>query len=316
MLENLISGTLKGDKSKVPVWFLRQAGRHIPEYFEIRKKEKNFIKFCLNEDLIIKSTNLPLKYYDLDAAIIFSDILMIPWAMNRNVKFIKNFGPIMDPMIPNETFIPKNINVINSLKPLAKALKTLRKELPNSKCLIGFSGAPWTLACYMIEGHGSKDFIKTRAAIWNSNKWLTELIETLSFYIAEKLEMQALAGADVLMIFDSWSHMIPNSFFKDLAIDPIAKIVQTLRSKKIFKPIIGFPFKAGSSLPIYSYESEVDCIALDWTVNLKWAIKNINPSIVIQGNLDPASLIPENSVFLEDHAGCEAVGVVDPRPLR
>jgi len=153
----------------------------------------------------------------------------------------------------------------------------------------------------MIEGSGSKDFIKTRAAIWNSSIWFTELIETLSFYIAEKLEMQALAGADVLMIFDSWSHMIPNNFFKDLAINPIAKIVQILRSKNILKPIIGFPFKAGSSLVSYSYESEVDCIALDWTVNLNWAIRNINPSIVIQGNLDPASLIPEKSLYLDDH---------------
>ena len=153
----------------------------------------------------------------------------------------------------------------------------------------------------MIEGHGSKDFIKTRTAIWSSNKWLTELIDTLSFYIAEKLEMQALAGADVLMIFDSWSHMIPNSFFKELAITPISKVVQILRSRKIFKPIIGFPFKAGNSLTIYSYESGVDCIALDWTVNLNWAIKNINPSIVIQGNLDPASLIPENNLSLNNH---------------
>jgi len=286
---------------KIPIWFLRQAGRHIPEYYEIRAKSPNFIDFCLNEKLIIESTKLPLKYYDIDAAIVFSDILMIPWAMNRNVKFIKNFGPSLDPMIPGETFIPKNINVKKALKPLAKALTTLRKELPTCKCLIGFSGAPWTLACYMIEGHGSKDFIKTRAAIWNSNKWLTELIETISFYIAEKLEMQALAGADVLMIFDSWSHMIPNNFFKDLAINPVAKIVQILRSRKIFKPIIGFPFKAGSSLTIYSYESEVDCLALDWTVNLNWAIKNINPSIAIQGNLDPASLIPEKSLSLNDH---------------
>ena len=286
--------------NKIPIWFLRQSGRHIPEYYKIRAKSSNFVDFCLNTKLIVESTKLPLKYYDIDAAIVFSDILMIPWAMNRNVKFIKNFGPSMNPMIPNETIIPKNINITKALNPLAKALKILRRDLPTSKCLIGFSGAPWTLACYMIEGHGSKDFIKTRTAIWDSNKWLMELIETLSFYIAEKLEMQALAGADVLMIFDSWSHMIPNSFFKDLAINPIARIVKILRSRKIFKPIIGFPFKAGTLLTIYSYESEVDCISLDWTVNLNWAKKSINPSIVIQGNLDPASLIPENNPFLND----------------
>ena len=111
MSENLISKILKDKKNDTPIWFLRQAGRHIPEYFDIRRKERNFIKFCLNEELIIKSTNLPLKYYDLDAAIIFSDILMIPWAMNRNVKFTKNFGPSLNPMIPDETNIPQNISI-------------------------------------------------------------------------------------------------------------------------------------------------------------------------------------------------------------
>ena len=284
----------------VPIWFLRQAGRHIPEYFLIRSKAKNFIDFCLSEKLIVESTKLPLKYYDIDAAIVFSDILMIPWAMNRNVQFTKNIGPSMDPMIPGETKINKNINIFQSLKPLENAIKILRKDLPNNICLIGFSGAPWTLACYMIEGQTSKDFINTRTAIWNSNKWFQELIETLIIYIADKLEMQANAGANVLMIFDSWSHMIPNSFYKQFAIDPIAEIIRLLRYRNINVPIIGFPFKSGISLIKYSYESNVDCLALDWSVNLNWALKNINPAIVMQGNLDPASLIPNHSPFLLD----------------
>ena len=126
-----------------------------------------------------------------------------------------------------------------------------------------------------------------------------ELIDTLIFYISQKLEMQAKAGADILMIFDSWSHMIPNNFFDVCAIDPISKIVKILRSRKIFIPIIGFPFKAGSSIVKYSFESEVDCLALDWSVNLSWASKVINKEVVIQGNLDPASLIPKYSEFLE-----------------
>lgn len=286
---------------KTPIWFLRQAGRHIPEYFSIRSQAKDFIDFCLNTELVVKSTKLPLKYYDLDAAIVFSDILMIPWAMNRNVKFTANIGPSMDPLIPNESKIAKNINIFQSLKPLKNAIKILRKEIPTSVCLIGFSGAPWTLACYMIEGQSSKDFINTRTAIWNSNKWFQELIQTLINYITDKLEMQANAGANALMIFDSWSHMIPNNFYKQIAIDPVAEIVSSLRSRNINVPVIGFPFKSGGSLTKYSYESNVDCIALDWTVNLDWALKNLNPSIAIQGNLDPASLIPTHSPFLLDN---------------
>ena len=298
MNQNLIRNAFKDKTSRVPIWFLRQSGRHIPEYFKIREKEKNFINFCLNEKLIIESTRLPLKYYDLDAAIIFSDILLIPWAMERNVKFTKDFGPSLDPMIPNETKIFKNLSVTNKFEPIRNSIKFLRKELPSSKSLIGFSGAPWTLACYMIEGKGSKDFINTRKALWNSNKWFMELIETLTNFVILKLEMQAKAGADILMIFDTWSHMVPNNFFKDCSIDPIAKIVKNLRSKKIFAPIIGLPFKAGSSIVDYSYESQVDCIALDWSVDLNWANNNINKEIVIQGNLDPASLIPYESNYL------------------
>ena len=286
--------------TRIPVWFLRQAGRHIPEYFEIRKKADNFIEFCLNTELIVQSTKLPLKYYDIDAAIVFSDILMIPWAMNRKVNFIKGIGPSLQPMIPDQTKVLKNVNIFQKLEPLGTSVSTLRAELPQSKSLIGFAGAPWTLACYMIEGQSSKDFLNTRKALWNSNKWFMELLDTLSIYVADKLEMQAKAGADVLMLFDSWSHMIPSSFFKECAIHPTAKIISILRSKNITKPIIGFPFKAGSSLIDYSYESNVDCVALDWTVNLNWVKKNLNSKIAIQGNLDPASLIPSNSCYLEN----------------
>ncbi len=301
MSDNLISKVLKNKEASVPIWFLRQAGRHIPEYLQIRKNEKNFINFCLNEDLIIKSTTLPLKYYDLDAAIIFSDILMIPWAMDRDVKFAKNFGPSLKPMIPGETKILRNICLSSKLEPLKNSISYLREKLPKSLGLIGFAGAPWTLACYMVEGRGSKDFINTRKALWSSYEWFMELIETLTIYVADKLEMQARAGADILMIFDSWSHMIPNNFFDDCAIRPTAKIVDILRSRKILVPVIGFPFKAGESIVKYSFESKVDCIALDWSVDLCWAIKYINKEVALQGNLDPASLIPSHSNHLREN---------------
>ena len=299
-MNDVLSKFFRHEYTDIPRWFLRQAGRHIPEYFEIRKKSDNFINFCLNSELIVESTKLPLKYYDLNAAIIFSDILMIPWAMNREVDFIRGVGPSLKPMIPSETKILKNINISQKLEPLKTAISVLRKELPQSTSLIGFAGAPWTLACYMIEGQSSKDYINTRKALWNSNIWFMELIDTLTIYVAEKLEMQANAGADILMLFDSWSHMIPSNFFKQCAINPTAQVINILKSKNITKPIIGFPFKAGSSLIDYSYESNVDCIALDWTVNLNWAVKNLNSSTAIQGNLDPASLIPFNNINLDN----------------
>jgi uroporphyrinogen decarboxylase len=298
--------------TEVPIWFLRQAGRHIPEYFSIRSKSEKFIDFCLNKDLIIESTKLPLKYYNIDAAIVFSDILMIPWAMNRNVKFVQGQGPVMDPMIPNETIILDNINIIKNLNPLKDALTILRTSLSSDICLIGFAGAPWTLACYMIDGGSSKDFIETRKAVWGSYKWFNKLINTLVIYVVDILEMQAKAGADVLMIFDSWSHMIPSIFWKNFAINPTKEIISNLRKRKIFNPIIGFPFKGGNSIIDYSYESGVDCIALDWTVDLPWAVKNINTEIVIQGNLDPAALI-SNNINLHKNVDFILSNMVDKR---
>ena len=191
--------------------------------------------------------------------------------------------------------VEKKVDIFQSLRPINDAMYILKRDLPSHVSLIGFAGAPWTLSCYMIEGKGSKDFIKTRTALWEAKKWFKELIETLIVYVAQKLELQARAGADVLMIFDSWSHMIPYPYFQEFGIKPIAKIIELLRSKKIQQPIIGFPFKAGTSLVQYSYESNVDCIALDWSVDLEWALKHLNSSIVFQGNLDPAALIPENN---------------------
>ena len=300
-MNKLLLNSIKDIQKKTPLWFLRQSGRHIPEYFEIRSKAKNFIDFCLNKDLVVESTKLPLKYYDLDAAIIFSDILMIPWAMKRGVKFVKGHGPILNPMEPNVTKIEKKIDIFQLLRPINDAMYILKKDLPYHISLIGFAGAPWTLACYMIEGQGSKDFIKTRTALWEAQNWFMELIDTLIVYIAQKLELQAKAGADVLMIFDSWSHMIPYPYFQEFGIKPTEKIIELLRSQNIKQPIIGFPFKAGTSLIQYSYESKVDCIALDWTVDLDWALKNLNPSIALQGNLDPSSLISENNSYLEEN---------------
>ena len=138
MNKNLIIDLFKGETSRIPIWFLRQAGRHIPEYFEIRRKEENFISFCLSENLIVQSTKLPLKYYDLDAAIIFSDILMIPWAMERKVRFCKNFGPTLEPMIPEETEIVKKVSIGSKLEPLKNSILILRKDLPKSISIINY----------------------------------------------------------------------------------------------------------------------------------------------------------------------------------
>ncbi len=281
------------DKTLVPKWFLRQSGRHIPEYFSIRNKHEDFIDFCLNETSIIDATLLPLKYYNVDAAILFSDILLIPYCLGQEVTFKKGVGPILKEIEINENFLKKKIN-LNNLIPIQNAITKIKNLISPQKEIIGFCGAPWTLSCYMLEGGSSKDYVKTRTFLWNDEKKFTKLINKLTNDCVKFLEYQYLAGATVLMIFDTWSSMIPDSYWSQFGIEPTKRIINKLREKNVTCPVIGLPFKSGEMLIQYSYESNIDIVSIDWKTNLEWALKNLNRDIVSQGNLDPALLASNN----------------------
>lgn len=280
-------------KEVIPKWFLRQAGRHIPEYFTIRNNHKNFIDFCFNEKSIVDATILPLKYYNIDAVILFSDILLLPYCLGQKVTFEKEVGPILGEFEINHSFLKKDIN-LNDFEPIRNAIVNIKKLISPSIELIGFCGAPWTLSCYMIERGTSKDFSKTRTYLWNEEKTFTKLINKLTNECARFLEYQYLAGATVLMIFDTWSNMIPDRFWRLFGIEPIKNIINKLRKKNVKCPIIGLPFKSGEMLIEYSYESLVDIVSIDWKTNLSWALKSINSDVITQGNLDPAILSSTN----------------------
>ena len=286
------------DNSLKPKWFLRQSGRHVPEYFSIRNKHRSFINFCLNERSIIEATILPLKYYNIDAAILFSDILLLPHFLGQKVSFEKKIGPVLEGIIIDDKFLKKEID-LNDFTPIKKAIFEIKKTLPPLKDLIGFCGAPWTLACYMIEGGSSKDFAKTRAFLWNNEKSFFKLINKLTKNCADFLEYQYLAGCTVLMIFDTWSSMIPDRYWVKFGIEPTKLIVERLRKKNVKCPIIGLPFKSGEMLIQYSYETLVDVVSIDWKTNLNWALKNINENVITQGNLDPAILASDNSLSIK-----------------
>ena len=288
---------LKDYKIK-PKWFLRQAGRHIPEYFSIRNRHDNFINFCMDENSIVDATILPLKYYDIDAAILFSDILLLPHFLGQEVTFKKGIGPILKKIDINEKFLKNNINLDNLIS-IRNAIVKIKEVLPSSKDLIGFCGAPWTLACYMIDGGSSKDYAKTRTFLWNNEKMFFKLINKLTNNCVDLLEYQYSAGCTVLMIFDTWSSMLPDSYWVKLGIEPIQLIVDNLRKKNIKCPIIGLPFKSGEMLIQYSYESLVDIVSIDWKTNLDWALKNINENVITQGNLDPTLLSCNNPLSIK-----------------
>ena len=283
----------------IPKWFLRQAGRHIPEYFEIRNSHNNFMDFCLHEKSVVDATILPLKYYNVDAAILFSDILLLPYSLGQNITFKKGVGPSLARIEINKNFLNKKINFDN-FTPIKNAISKIREVISPKKDVIGFCGAPWTLACYMIEGSTSKDFPNTRKLLWNEESLFFNLINKLTNDCAQLLEFQYLAGCTVLMIFDTWSNMIPDKYWVQFGIKPINLIVNILRKKNINCPIIGFPFKSGEMLIQYSYESSTDIISIDWKTNLEWALKNINQEVITQGNIDPVLLSSRNSLAIKD----------------
>ena len=287
------------DYQIIPKWFLRQAGRHIPEYFTIRNKHPNFIDFCLCESSIVDATLLPLKYYNIDAAILFSDILLIPHFLGQKVTFIQNVGPLLQSIEINNEFLKNSID-FNKLTPIKKAISKIRKKILPTKDLIGFCGAPWTLACYMIENGSSKEFVKTRTFVWNHERLFKNLINKLINHCVDFLEFQYVAGATVLMIFDTWASMIPDKYWVQFGINPTRLIVEKLRKKNVTCPIIGLPFKSGEMLIQYSYESSVDILSIDWKTNLDWALKNINKDIITQGNLDPALLSSSNFTAIKN----------------
>lgn len=293
MADKLLVTTLNGTKStRTPVWIMRQAGRYLREYRDIRKTQKDFISFCLNPEQASLVTLQPITRYNLDAAIIFSDILLVPWAMNLNVRFKTGVGPLLDSIDkPGALSSDCLHNFINKLEPVGRALELTKLSLPANTALIGFAGAPWTLITYIAEGGSSRDFMKARLWAWQNTKELDALLEILVEATILFLSLQAEAGAECLMLFDSWANVVPAVHRDWLVTKPTRAIVRGVRKNGHKQPMIGFPKGFGEGLIHYAAESEVNAIGLDHGVDPKWAGKNLPKNMPVQGNLDPLSLI-------------------------
>ena len=272
--------------SDTPVWFMRQAGRYLPEFMEIRKQNTDFVKLCLNSDLAKEITIQPIKRFDLDAAIIFSDILMIPYGLGQNVNFKKGFGPQLDEVqidistkINNETFT-------NNLKPVYEAIKKVRIEI-EKKSLIGFAGAPWTLFLYMINRQSPKKNFNFEEIIKN-NTLTRELYKKLEEIICLHIKNQVDAGANIIQIFDSWAGLLPENQLKDYCYEPTKRIVEFV--KKLNIPVICFPRGIGKNYEDFCSSVKPDCISIDYEVDPNW-IKQKIKTPVIQGGLDPKILL-------------------------
>ena len=292
-MPNPFMTTLSGvPTSPPPIWLMRQAGRYLPEYRNVRSSEPDFISFCLNPPKAVEVTLQPIRKFDFDAAIIFSDILMVPWALDRNVRFIPGTGPVLDPLHRLEDIDRRSFDSLKQrLRPVAEAIGLCRVELAADKALIGFAGAPWTVITYVLEGGSSRDFATAREWLWRNDGQFDALLELVTEATIEFLAMQAEAGADVLMLFDSWASAVPAEFRHRVVIDPVNKIIQALRERGITVPVIGFPKGIGEGLLAYCHETDISGIGLDHGVDPVWAARNLPRHIVVQGNLDPLSLI-------------------------
>ena len=278
--------------ARPPVWFMRQAGRYLSEYRDLRKTAPNFLSFCYSPDLTVEATLQPIRRYGFDAAIMFSDILVIPDALGQNVRFEEGVGPLLDPITDRAGISAlKTDGVLDHLAPVFETLTRLRRELPDETALIGFAGAPWTLAFYMIEGRGGVDGGKLKRMAYGQPEdfqvLMTVLEESLVAYLCRQVE----AGAEVLQLFDSWSGIADETLFKRWIIEPTARIVARVKEAHPTVPIIGFPRGAGPMVAAYAAETGVDGMSVDSQIPLSWARKNVAGNFVLQGNLDNQLLV-------------------------
>jgi uroporphyrinogen decarboxylase len=299
---NLFLKTINGHKqSSTPIWMMRQAGRYLAEYRAIRATQKDFISFCLNPEQASAVTLQPITRYGFDAAIIFSDILIVPWALNQKVRFQPNAGPLLDPLDIPGSIDQKLVNKLpKKLAPVAEAIRLTKENLSPDTALIGFAGAPWTIMTYMAEGGTSRDFAKARGWAWQYRSGIDALLDSLIESTICFLTLQADAGADVLMLFDSWASAVPAAQRHWLVIDPVQQIVKGLRKNGHKQPVIGFPKGIGEGLISYVEQSDVNAVGLDQGVDPVWVDKNLPKNFPVQGNLDPLSLIQAGPDMVKD----------------
>ena len=278
---------------QTPIWIMRQAGRYLPEYRALRKRAKNFLTLCQTPELACEATLQPIARYPLDAAILFSDILTIPEAMGLGLYFSEGEGPIFEHPIQTLKAIESHTtadqsNILSNLQYVFDAASLVRQSLPHHLPLIGFSGTPWTLACYMLEGRGSKTFESARRWIYQAPDALEALLNRLSKLIAEYLFQQIKVGASAMMLFDTWGGVLSPTAYQRFSLAPIQTIMQLLQDKT-HAPVILYS-KNNEHLEA---QAQIGCrgIGVDWTIDIGVARKRTQGRVALQGNLDPCALL-------------------------
>lgn len=275
-----------------PLWFMRQAGRYLPEYRKIRQHHKSFLDLCYTPSHAAEITLQPLERFDLDAAILFSDILVIPDALGQQVSFQETHGPLLSPLALSSFQSTLSFDrFFETLSPVYQAIRLTKSKLPLSKAFLGFAGAPWTLALYMLEGKGTRDFAMAKQAAFQEEDMFSAFLDFLVQAIGRHLIEQVKAGVQVIQLFDTWAGLCPASHFDRWILQPTQKIVAALRAVFPHLPMIGFAKGIGPHLLRYGQESHVSAVSLDAVIPLSWACETLPPALILQGNLDPVLLV-------------------------
>ncbi len=273
-----------------PLWLMRQAGRYLPEYRELRARARSFLEFCYTPELAIEATLQPIRRFDFDAAIVFSDILVIPNALGLNVSFREGEGPIVETVRQDGDLDRLDDAGESVLEPVYDAVSGVRERLDADKALIGFAGAPWTVAVYMLEGRSGTDCAKAKTYSIERPEFVHRLLDIVTKATIGHLDRQIRAGADAVQIFDSWAGILDWAGFEAFVINPTRRIVQEIRARHPKVPIIGFPRGCGTGVEAYARETGVSGLQIDSGVSPQWAASSLSETIVIQGNLDNMAL--------------------------
>ncbi len=274
-----------------PIWLMRQAGRYLPEYRDIRAKFPTFLDFCYTSKIAAEATLQPIRRFGFDAAILFSDILVVPDALGQKVTFETNEGPRLEPILTDKDFARLNGAIdLSRLEPVFETIERTKAMLPATTALIGFCGAPWTVASYMVAGRGTPDQVPARLFAYRAPELFQRLIDRLVEASIDYLERQFEAGVEAVQIFDSWAGVLPAGAYERWCLAPIEAITQGLRRRRPGARIIGFPRGVGSRLETFGQETGVNALGLDSAVDPQWAARAIEGP-ALQGNLDPLALV-------------------------
>ena len=275
-----------------PFWLMRQAGRYLPEYRELRTKAGSFLDLCFNPDLATQVTLQPVHRYGMDAAILFSDILVVPYGLGQEVGFQEGEGPKLEP-IRDAAGLARLASSLDlaKLEPVYETVRRVRRELPPETALIGFAGAPWTVATYAVEGGPSREFTATKAWAAADKPGFAKLIEWLTDATIAHLTAQVTAGVELVQLFDTWAGVLDGEAFHNWVVEPTRRIVAAIKQVKPNLPVIGFPRGAGAKYLGYARETGVDVLGLDQDVPLVFARDVLQPVAALQGNLDPKLLL-------------------------